>query len=46
MQSAAQPSDIEAEALRLTERYQAAEKNNDPLAQVNALEQLVDLISP
>ena len=46
MQSAAQPSDIEAEALRLTERYQAAEKNNDPLAQVKALEQLVDLIGP
>ena len=46
MQSAAQPSDVEAEALRLTERYQAAEKNNDPLAQVNALEQLVDLIGP
>ena len=45
-QSYAPSTDTEAEALRLTERYQAAEKNNDPLAQVKALEQLVDLIGP
>ncbi len=45
-QSSAPSTDTEAEALRLTERYQAAEKNNDPLAQVNALEQLVDLVGP
>ena len=43
MQAAAQPSDIEAEALRLTERYQAAEQSNDPRAQVNALDQLAKL---
>ena len=45
-QSSAPPAGIEAQALRLTERYQAAEQCNDPLAQVNALEQLVDLYGP
>lgn len=45
-QSSAPSTDTEAEALRLTKRYQAAEQSNDPLAQVKALEQLVDLIGP
>lgn len=33
----------EAEALRLTDQYHAAQEANDPLAQVNALTELVDL---
>lgn len=33
----------EAEAIRLTEQYEAAQQANDPLAQVNALTELIDL---
>ena len=37
------PPDIEAEVLRLTRQFDAADRNNDQLGQVRALEKLAAL---
>ena len=37
------PPHLEAEALRLTQQYEAAQRNNDQLAQVRTLEKLAGL---
>lgn len=45
-QSPLQAADIEAEALRLSEQARAASRNNDPLAEIEALGQLAELLGP
>lgn len=45
-QSPPQAADIEAEALRLSEQARAASRNNDPLAEIEALGQLAELLGP
>jgi hypothetical protein len=37
------PPDIEAEVFRLTQQFEAADRNNDALTQVSALEKLAAL---
>ena len=45
-QSPPQAADIEARALRLTEQARAANRNNDPRAEIAALGQLAELLEP
>ena len=45
-QSPPQAADIEAKALRLTEQARAANRNNDPRAEIAALGQLAELLGP